>query len=90
MFNLVPSTTKLTNEGSRNWRNINHKLRNHEISNEHIANMSLWIDLETKLLKNETISKHVQEQINKDRKHWINVLFRIIVAVKLKLLQKIT
>ena len=31
--------------------------------------MSLWIDLETRLLKNKTIDKHVQEQINRDRKH---------------------
>jgi len=82
LFNLVPSTTKLANEGSRDWRNISHKLRNHEISNEHIANMSFRIDLEKRLLKNKTIDKHVQEQINRDTEHWRNVLFRIIVVVK--------
>ncbi|KAL2989620.1 hypothetical protein AAZX31_11G148200, partial [Glycine max] len=31
----------------------------HEISNEHIANMSSWIDLEMRLLKNKTIDKHI-------------------------------
>ena len=42
LFNLIPSTTKLANEGNRNWRNISHKLKNYEISNdEHIANLSL-------------------------------------------------
>ncbi|KAH1189151.1 Zinc finger MYM-type protein 1 [Glycine max] len=69
-------------DGSRDGRNISHQLRNHEISNGHIANMSLWIDLETRLLKNKTIDKHVQEQINRDRKHLINILFRIIAVVK--------
>jgi len=44
--------------------------------------MSLRFHLETRLLKNKTIDKHVQEQINRDRKHLINVLFRIIVVVK--------
>ena len=83
LFNLVPSTTKLANEGSRDWRNISHKLRNHEISNEHIANMSLWINLETRLLKNKTIGKHVQEKINRDKEHWRNILFRIITVVKI-------
>ena len=82
LFNHVPCTTKLANEGSRDWRNISHKLRNHEISNEHIANMSFRIDLEKRLLKNKTIDKHVQEQINRDIEHWRNVLFRIIVVVK--------
>ena len=79
LFNLVLSTTKLVNESSKDWKNINHKLRNHEISNEQIANM---IFLETMLLKNEIIDEHVQEQINRDREHWRNVLFIIIVIVK--------
>ena len=75
LLNLVPSTTRLANEGSRDWRNISHKLRNHEISNKHITNMSFWIDLETRLLKNKTIDKHIQEQINRDRKRRRNILF---------------
>ena len=27
LFNLVPSTTKLANEGNKDWRNISHKLK---------------------------------------------------------------
>ena len=75
LFNVVPSTTKLANEGSRDYKNISHKLRNHEISNKHITNMSFWIDLETRLLKNKIIDKHIQEQINRDRKRRRNILF---------------
>ena len=33
LFNIFSSTTKLASEGSRDWRNISHKLMNHEISN---------------------------------------------------------
>ena len=44
--------------------------------------MTLWIDLETRLLKNKIIEKHVQEQINRDREHWRNILFRVIATVK--------
>jgi hypothetical protein len=31
--------------------------------------MSDWIDLEMTLLKNKTIDKNVQEQINKEKDH---------------------
>ena len=47
LFDIIPSTSKLVSEGSRDWRNISSKLKSHEISNEHIVNMSSWIDLET-------------------------------------------
>jgi hypothetical protein len=40
------------------------------------------IDLEMKLLKNKTIDKNVQEQINKEKDHWKKVLLRIIAVVK--------
>ena len=70
-------------EGSKDWRNLSVKLKSHEITNEHITNMNAWIDLEMRLVKNKTIDKHVQEQINRDREHWRNVLLRIIVVVKI-------
>jgi hypothetical protein len=44
--------------------------------------MNDWIDLEMKLLKNKTIDKNVQEQINKKKDHWKRVLLRIIVVIK--------
>jgi len=82
LFNVVSCTSKLVNEGSKDWRNLSAKLKSNEITNEHIINMNAWIDLEMRLVKNKTIDKHVQKQINRDREHWRNVLLRIIVAVK--------
>lgn len=45
LFNVLPSTSKSAHEGCDDWRNISVKLKNHEITNEHIVNMSSWIDL---------------------------------------------
>jgi hypothetical protein len=44
--------------------------------------MNDWIDLEMRLLKNKTIDKNVQEQINREKDHWKKVLLRIIAIVK--------
>jgi len=43
--------------------------------------MNKWIDLKMRLEK-KIIDKYVQEQINRDREHWRNVLLRIITVVK--------
>ncbi|KAL2957991.1 hypothetical protein AAZX31_18G182000 [Glycine max] len=49
LFNVVSCTSKLANEGSKDWRNLSAKLKSHEITNEHITNMNAWIDLEMRL-----------------------------------------
>jgi len=51
LFNVIDSTSKLGNKGSRDWRNLSAKLKSHEISDEHIINMNAWIDLEMRLIK---------------------------------------
>jgi hypothetical protein len=35
-----------------------------------------------RLLKNKTIDKDVQEQVNREKDHWKKVLLRIIIVVK--------
>ncbi|XP_058776763.1 uncharacterized protein LOC131651111 [Vicia villosa] len=82
LFNALPSTSKLAHEDSNDWRNISAKLKSRETSNDHIVNMSLWIDLEMRLLKHKTIDKNVQERINREREHWRNLLLKIIAIVK--------
>ena len=44
--------------------------------------MNACIDLEMRMLKNKTIDKDLQEQINKEKDHWKKVLLRIIAVVK--------
>ncbi|KAG5605443.1 hypothetical protein H5410_026935, partial [Solanum commersonii] len=55
-------------------KNLTTKLRTHETTNQHIINMSSWINLEFRLRNNKTIDKNIQDQINRDRKQWKNVL----------------
>ena len=68
LFNSTTyGTNQLTNEGTNGWRNISNKIKKKKKTKEHITNMNAWIDLEIRLLKNKTIDKNVQEQINKDK-----------------------
>ncbi|KAK4593670.1 hypothetical protein RGQ29_017677 [Quercus rubra] len=71
-----------TTHGTNDWRNISNKIKNHETSKEHVTNMNAWTDLEMRLLKNKTIDKNFQEQVNKEKDHWKKVLLRIIAVVK--------
>ncbi|XP_022858603.1 uncharacterized protein LOC111379463 [Olea europaea var. sylvestris] len=74
--------TQLAHDGANDWKIIGEKLRTHEVSYDHITNMSRWIEMEIRFQKKQTIDKSVQEQINKDREHWRQVLLRIISVVK--------
>ena len=74
--------SKLTNQDSNNCKNIYVKLKQREESQEHIINMSTWIELETRLTKIKTIDKDTQDRINKDKEHWKNMLIKFISLVK--------
>ncbi|XP_022852714.1 uncharacterized protein LOC111374290 [Olea europaea var. sylvestris] len=74
--------TQLAHDGANNWKNIGEKLRKHEVSYDHITNLSRWIEMEIRFQKEQTIDKSVQEQINKDREHWRQVLLRIISVIR--------
>ena len=88
-FNVIGCTSKLGNQGSKDQRNLNTKLKSHEISDEHITNMNALIDLKIRLSKDKTIDKHAKRQINKDKEHGKNVLLRIIIII-IKTLGKVT
>lgn len=63
--------------GICDWRHINYKINVHEISQKHI-NATI---LRSHWCKNETIDKHMEEQLLKETKFWRNVLSRIIKIV---------
>ena len=44
-------TGQLCNEGTRDWKNISSKIRNHETTREYITNMNTWLDLKMRLSK---------------------------------------
>ncbi|KAM1011832.1 hypothetical protein ACFX2C_047128 [Malus domestica] len=82
LFKKIGIKTYLDNEGLKDWKNIGHRLTTHETSKEHIHYMSEWIEFERRLQKCKIIDESVQQQISKEKEHWRQVLWRIIVVVK--------
>ncbi|KAL5170112.1 Zinc finger MYM-type protein 1 [Glycine soja] len=76
------NVSQLANEGTKDWKNLGSKFKSHETNREHIINMTKLIELEKRLTRKQTIDKHIQEQINKEKEHWEKVLLRIIAIVK--------
>ena len=81
LFKQEQNNIQLANEGTSDWKNLSSKLKSHETSNGHMDNIRKWIELERRLQKNLTIDKALQDQINKDIKHWKEVFARIISIV---------
>ena len=49
---------------------------------EHLQNMTTWYDLCLRLQNDTTIDKVAQQQFEKEKEHWKNILLRIITIVK--------
>ncbi|GJW11566.1 zinc finger MYM-type protein 1-like protein [Tanacetum coccineum] len=81
---LRKGTTKgqLSNEGFSDWKHLSTRLKEHEVGLDHVTNMANWFEMRQRVKKNETIDKVAQEQFEKEKDHWINVIFRIISVVK--------
>ncbi|PWA78480.1 zinc finger MYM-type protein 1 [Artemisia annua] len=73
---------QLDNEGFSDWKHLGTRLKEHELGLEHVTNMAKWFEMRERVKKNETIDKVAQEQFEKERDHWINVILRIISVVK--------
>uniref|UniRef100_A0A7N0TDB3 TTF-type domain-containing protein n=1 Tax=Kalanchoe fedtschenkoi TaxID=63787 RepID=A0A7N0TDB3_KALFE len=76
LFKSKKSFGLLANAGTSDWKHLSQTLRVHELSEEHITNMNIWLD------NNQTIDKEHQKEINIEKERWRKVLKRIISVVK--------
>ncbi|XP_038697965.1 uncharacterized protein LOC119995519 [Tripterygium wilfordii] len=82
LFKQDHNTSRMTTDGFNDWKHLSERLKAHETSSEHLVCMTKWIELQVRLRKLETIDKSVQEQIDREKEHWKQVLKRIIALVK--------
>nr|XP_011463568.1 PREDICTED: zinc finger MYM-type protein 1-like [Fragaria vesca subsp. vesca] len=82
LFKRGPMRGQLPNDGYNDWGHLGRRLKEHEMSNDHLVNASSWTDLRLRLQRLETIDKAFQDQIRLEKKHWRNVLKRVIAFVK--------
>ncbi|ESQ51629.1 hypothetical protein EUTSA_v10017956mg [Eutrema salsugineum] len=82
LFSKDDNASQLASKGLKDWKNILGSLNRHETSYSHVLCMSQWMELDMRLNKNQTIDKHVQDELNKERSHWKDVLLRIFSLVK--------
>ncbi|KAF8044639.1 hypothetical protein N665_7371s0001 [Sinapis alba] len=82
LFTLYKETTQLASIGFLDWNNTGIRLSQHETSHDHIMCMSQWMELEMRLQKNYTIDKGVQEEIEKQKNHWRELLLRLFSVVE--------
>ncbi|XP_033132090.1 zinc finger MYM-type protein 5-like [Brassica rapa] len=75
-------SSQLASVGFSDWRNVLKRLKEHESGREPILCMKQWAKLDLRLQKNQTIDKYAQDEINKEKIHWRQVLLRIISVVK--------
>lgn len=74
--------SQLANEGFSDWSHVNARLKEHEVSADHITNMATWYDMRLRFDNNQTIDKVAQRELEKEKDHWKKELFRIILIVK--------
>ncbi|KAF5785337.1 putative transcription factor and/or regulators TTF-type(Zn) family [Helianthus annuus] len=71
----------LDGEGFSDWKHAT-RLKDHEVSVEHLKNMKQWFEMRQMLDCNTTIDKVAYEQFKKERDYWKKVILRIIQLVK--------
>ncbi|XP_062118951.1 uncharacterized protein LOC133832658 [Humulus lupulus] len=72
----------LVDEGINDWHNISDRFKSHELSKQHIESVASLVELEKRLKLKLTIDASLQEQVNQEKKHWKQVLERILAIVK--------
>ncbi|XP_026438767.1 zinc finger MYM-type protein 1-like isoform X1 [Papaver somniferum] len=81
LFKKRETNYQLCESGFNDWNNLSGRLSTHENSGEHVICMFNWIELELRLRKEKTIDKRIQEQINREKIHYKDVLERMMDGI---------
>ncbi|XP_076908869.1 uncharacterized protein LOC143565921 [Bidens hawaiensis] len=82
LFRQGPPKGSLNGDGYGDWKHASDRLKDHELSFEHIRNMQRLFEVRQRLNCNQTTDKVAHDQFNKERDYWKKVIFRIIALVK--------
>ncbi|EEC69513.1 uncharacterized protein [Oryza sativa Japonica Group] len=82
LFDSSNRKSSLGHDGFRDWRHVSERLKEHEVSVDHMTNMNSWNELRVRLSKHETIDKELQHQITKEKECIRQVLFRLVAIIK--------
>ncbi|XP_066365315.1 uncharacterized protein [Miscanthus floridulus] len=82
LFGSSIRKSSLGHDGFRDWSHVSERLKEHEVSVDHMTNMNSWNELRVRLSKHETIDKELQHQITKEKERIRLVLLRIVAIVK--------
>lgn len=66
LFKTMNSRSQLTSEGTRDWKHLGEKLKQHESSIEHLTNLKSCIELQIRLKTNQTIDTEFTS-VNQER-----------------------
>jgi len=60
LFGSSNLKSSLGHDGFRDWSHVSERLKEHEVSVDHMTNMNSWNELRVRLSKHETIDKELQ------------------------------
>jgi len=66
----IPNPGSLANNGTSDWKHIALKLEQHENSSSHKQTILSWNELQTRIIKNETIDALHLKEIDKEKQYW--------------------
>uniref|UniRef100_H2ZZ10 DUF4371 domain-containing protein n=1 Tax=Latimeria chalumnae TaxID=7897 RepID=H2ZZ10_LATCH len=73
LFDLGPKSS-LAETGNSDWKHMAQILQVHETTSNHYTSYQKWVEVEIRIKRHQGSDKKNQQLINKEAKHWTNVL----------------
>ncbi|XP_030066678.1 zinc finger MYM-type protein 1-like [Microcaecilia unicolor] len=79
--NETKAGTSVFITGFKNWWKLNPKVPEHELSEQHLSCLEKWKTLAMGLQLQKTIDKIHQVEMDKERKNWRDILYRLLDVI---------